>query len=126
MQHCVKSVQVRTFFWSVFSYIRTPGQTRDNITKQRSHPQRQICEFSCWWNLIFVEKLTFSCYSSCENNSKYILCCKNSEEPSFQSIFYAKICRLSLSVRKMLLLLPHGLYRPSCFLNVWKIKWWKQ
>ena len=31
--HCVKSVQIRSFFWSVFSYIRTEGRkirTRKN------------------------------------------------------------------------------------------------
>ena len=44
--HCVKSVRIRGFFWSVFSRIRTEyGEILSNSVRMRENTDQKISEY---------------------------------------------------------------------------------
>ena len=69
--HCVKSVQRRSFFWSVFSYIRTEYlRIQSEYKKIRTRKNSVFGHFLCSASLIYVSLRTNQAYKNLKMVSK--------------------------------------------------------
>ena len=103
--HFVKSVQIRSFFWSVFSCIQSEYRSEKTLYLDTFHTVR----FLKLWNCSYYQKIDYRCFVEFLEPHFYSHCCQHCEKcVQTRTFFWSVFSRIRTEYGEIRSIFPYS------------------